>query len=282
VSSAPDTGQRVPTVGDRAFWLDALTIVVVSVAIAFFAQRLLFMTIFVPAVVLLRFVEWARLSPEERGGALAPEIVFFLVCTLLGGFNDWNSVVNHQIYDYTVPHYFPGFSSIPIWMLLFWGMILRFLVTLFRWKRLSPAEGLRNTFRFSPRELPALKVATQLALVLITRQFIYRLWGDPVLSWLPFLVAFGVYWTLFRMSRHDWVIVGLFLLGGPLIEVLYIQVGGLHRYHLGWLGGVPLWIALWWIVAALVWSDLAARLQRRLASALSSLRSGEAAAPDRT
>lgn len=260
-------GTAIPAVGDRAFWLDALVVVVVSVAIACFSQRLLFMSVFVPAVVLARFVCWARLSTEERGGALAPEIVFFLICTLLGGFNDWNSVVNHKIYDYTVPHYFPGFSSIPIWMLLFWGMILRFLVTLFRWSRLSPPGSIRSTFRFSRRELPGLKVAAQLALVLLTRQFIYRLWGDPIFSWLPFLVAFGVYWALFEMSRHDWVIVGLFFIGGPLIEVLYIQVGGLHRYHLGWLGGVPLWIALWWIVAALVWSDLAARLQRRLATA---------------
>ncbi len=265
-------GDELPSVGNGAFRLDASVVVVVSLAIVFFAHHLLFMTVFVPAVILLRFVEWSRLSAKERGGALVPEIVFFAICTLLGGFNDWNSVVNHQIYDYTVPHYFPGFSSIPIWMLLFWGMILRFLATLFRWRRLSPPDAQRNTFRFSPREMPGLKVVAQLALVLITRQFIYRLWDDPILSWLPFLVAFGVYWALFEMSRHDWVIVGLFLIGGPLIEVLYIQVGALHRYHLGWLGGVPLWIALWWIVAALIWSDLAARLQRRLEMAFGASR----------
>lgn len=266
-------GQRIPTIGNRAFWLDAATVIIVSVAIAFLAQRLAFMTAFVPAVILLRFIAWSRLSPEERGGALAPEIAFFAICTLLGGFNDWNSVVNHQIYNYTVPHYFPGFSSIPIWMLLFWGMILRFLVTLFRWRRLAPPERVRNTFRFSSREAPGSKVAAQLALILITRQFIYRLWDDPIFSWLPFLIALVVYWALFETSRYDWVILGLFLVGGPLIEVLYIQVGDLHWYHHGWIGGVPLWIALWWLVGATIWNDLSARLQGRLAAAFGASRS---------
>lgn len=50
---------------------------------------------------------------------------------------------------------------------------------------------------------------------------------------------------------------------GAIVEVAYIQGGGLHRYHLGWIGGVPLWIALWWPLAVLVWGDLARRLLPR-------------------
>jgi hypothetical protein len=65
-------------------------------------------------------------------------------------------------------------------------------------------------------------------------------------------------------TKHDLKLLLIFLIGGPLIEILYIQLGGLHQYDLGWLGGVPLWIALWWLLAVLVWKDLAYRLEARL------------------
>lgn len=34
----------------------------------------------------------------------------------------------------------------------------------------------------------------------------------------------------------------------------------LHENALGWLAGVPLWIALWWGVGALAWEEVAGRL----------------------
>jgi len=113
-------------------------------------------------------------------------------------------------------------------------------------------------------ESAPLKVALELALVLATRQTIYRLYLDPVFSWLPFLLALAVFAALFRPDRHDGKLLLIFLAGGPLIEVLYIQVGALHAYHLGWLGGVPLWIALWWLLIVLIWKDLAFRMERAL------------------
>lgn len=38
----------------------------------------------------------------------------------------------------------------------------------------------------------------------------------------------------------------------------------LDASHLGWFGGVSLWIVLWWLLAVLVWKDLAYRLEARL------------------
>lgn len=249
-----------PVVGDRAFALDAGVIVVISFAICLAADRLALMTVLVPAVLATRFVLWSRLPGAERGGRASRELLLFGVCLLLGGFNDWNSVARHGVYEYTVPH---RISGLPVWMLLYWGMILRFLITLFRWSRLDPPARPRDAVHLGGVVLhsAALKVALQLGLVLSTRQLIYRHHGDPLLSWLPFALALVAYALLFRPDRGERFLIGLFAVGGPLVEVLYIQVGGLHRYDLGWLGGVPLWIALWWILAMLIWRDVSQRVQ---------------------
>lgn len=259
------TALPLPSESDRAFAIDALTIAVMSAAICVASDQLGFMTLFVPAVIAARFA--LRFGMEEGAArGRRAEIVFFTICVALGGFNDWSSVDHHRIYDYDAPSWFPSVTTIPEWMLLYWGMILRFFATLARWKRLSPPDCPDDTVHVGSRVVAsrALKVGMLLALVLVTRQFIYRNYLDPVLSWLPFAVALCVFVVLFRPQRHDFVVLGIFLAGGPLVEILYIQVGGLHRYHLGWLGGVPLWIALWWGLAVLVWKDLSGRIQHRL------------------
>lgn len=260
--------RALPLIGDRAFWLDASVIGVVSLLICLFSQRLLLMTVAVPLVLVARLLIFGRIPLAERGWTLGREALLFLGCTLLGGFNDWNSVVNHRIYDYTVPHYFPGFSTIPIWMLLFWGMILRFLISLFRYRRLDPPTAVRDEVHFGARVIRNgwLRLALLLSFVAVTRQFIYRFYLDPVLSWLPFVACLGLYVVLFRPTRYDWKLLALFLVGGPAIEILYIQVGGLHAYHLGWLGGVPLWIASWWLLVIPIWNDLSGRVLTRVAA----------------
>ncbi|MBW2457902.1 MAG: hypothetical protein JRI68_25580, partial [Deltaproteobacteria bacterium] len=203
---------------------------------------------------------------ESRGHGGRAEALLCVLCLALGAFNDWSSVHRHQIYDYTVPHYFPTLSSIPIWMLLYWGMILRFFVSLCRWRRLAPPARPDNRLRGLDGDHPWLKMGLQVALVMGTRQTIYRLHDDPWWSWLPFAIAIGCWLLLFRPDRHDAKLLALFAIGGPGIEILYIQVGGLHQYGLGWLGGVPLWIALWWLLAVLVGKDLSARLLRLMAA----------------
>jgi hypothetical protein len=85
-----------------------------------------------------------------------------------------------------------------------------------------------------------------------------------LLSWLPFAAALVIYVLVFRLGPHERVLLALAAIVGPLVEILFIQVGGLHRYHLGWFGGVPLWIILWWMLAVLVWDDVSARLLARL------------------
>ena len=245
--------------GDRAFLVDAGTIVVASVAICLAADRLALMSVLVPALLVGRFLLWR--------GPLVPELLFFGVCTALGAFNDWSSVVRHGVYAYSVPVYWPQLSTIPVWMLLFWGMILRFFATLASWERLGPGAA-RDDVHLGRRVVrsPWLRVGVLLAIVAVTRQLVYRYFDHPVLSWLPFALALLSYAALLRPDRHDRRLVLLFLVGGPAVEVLYIQVAGLHRYSLGWLGGVPLWIALWWVLAVLVWKDLAGRIQRALGS----------------
>lgn len=253
-----------PVIDDRAFALDASVIVLVSAAIASSSQKLAVMTVWVGALLVARFVLWTRLPEQSRGHGGRAEAILCAVCLALGAFNDWSSVVRHQIYDYTVPHYFPSLSTIPIWMLLYWGMILRFFVSLCRWRRLAPPLRPDDRVRGLAGDRPWLRVALQVALVMGTRQAIYRLHDHPWWSWLPFAIAIACWLLLFRPDRHDAKLLALFALGGPGIEILYIQVGGLHHYALGWLGGVPLWIALWWLLAVLVGKDLSARLLRLL------------------
>jgi|GEM_PF-1740383 len=254
--------ESLPETSDQVFLLDAAVIIVVSVAICFASQYLVFMSIWVPALVLLRCVIFGRLSEEKRPHSIRIELLFLFVCTILGGFNDWNSVVHHRIYDYRAPVFFQKWSSIPIWMLLYWGMILRFLVSLFRWHRLTPPKKAKNDLWIGRMHFqhPWLRVLVLLMMVLATRQCIYRFYTDPWLSWLPFAMGLLVYMILFRPARYEWGLWGLFLLGGPGIEILYIQVGGLHYYHLGWIGGVPLWIGLWWLLVVPIWNDLSGRI----------------------
>lgn len=249
------------SVSDRGFAVDAATIVAVSAAICLAADQLPFMSVLVPIILLLRLLVWSQLALDDRGHSLRVEVVFVVICTVLGAFNDWNSVHRHRIYDYTVPVENPAWSLIPVWMLLYWGMILRFFVTLARWRRLGPPESADNRLRIPALSGQAVaKVLALLVCVMLTRQMIYRYYLDPFLSWLPFAAGLAAYAAVFPVTKHDLKLLGIFALGGPAIEILYIQVGHLHSYHLGWLAGVPLWIALWWLVAILVWKDLGLRV----------------------
>lgn len=246
--------------------LDFFLILTISAAICLFADQLVLMTVLVPVCLVARMGLWTVFT-RGLGRRLSAELVFFGICILLGAFNDWNSVVRHRIYDYTVPHFFPGFSTIPIWMLLYWGAILRFLATAASWPRLGASSQLANQTRLGTKTFSnaTLKVVVLLLLVLATRQTIYRFFPDPILSWLPFAVALFAYVLMFSLDVHRTRLVLLMLVLGPAIEVLYIQVGHLHEYQLGWIFGVPLWIQLWWLLGILVWSDLSRRAMRLLA-----------------
>jgi len=254
-------------VSDRVFAVDAVAVGVVSAGICLASQRPAWMSALVALVLVLRFAAWVRLPGGERRGSLAAELAFFALCIAIGAFNDWNSVVRHRIYDYAVPAFFPSISSIPVWMLVYWGMILRFLATLCCWEGLAPSPRLQDETHLPGRivESPWLKVGVELLLVASTRWLVYRHYGDPLLSWLPFAAALALYAGFFRPGRHARRLAGIVAIGGPAVEIAYIQLGGLHRYQLGWLAGVPLWIALWWVLAILIWDDLSARLQVLLA-----------------
>ncbi len=239
------------TVGDREVAVGAVGIAVVSAGICLASDNLAFMSLLVPIVVLARFAARRVLRLDVRHPWRDGWLV--LACTVVGGFNDWNTVVRHGVYRYSVPHAWPEVSTIPLWMLLYWGLILRFLLTIFRWDRIS-FTGDRVAY---PR--PRLRVAVELFLVLATRQAIFRWHDDPVWSWVPFAVALAVYIGLFGLGRAERIVVVLMGVAGPLVEGLYIGVGGLHKYDLGILFGVPAWIILWWILAALVLRDLSLR-----------------------
>jgi hypothetical protein len=256
---------RIPVASDAAFAIDAAAILIVSAAIALASFQLMFMTIFVPLVIVARTVAIIRLPAEKRMFKPSVEVGFLLLCTVIGAFNDWNTVVNNGVYDYGPPAWFPEYTTISEWMLVYWGMILRFLFTFFRWHRFSPPEDVSNRVPLFGRtyENAWTKIGLQVLILLVTRQCIYRLYEDPIWSWLPFAIALGCYAWWFGLRRYDLKIMGAFIVGGPLVEILYIQAGDLHWYHLGWFGGVPLWIVLWWVLAALLWNDIASRLLRR-------------------
>lgn len=73
--------------------------------------------------------------------------------------------------------------------------------------------------------------------------------------------------------------MALLAVGGTAVEIAYIQLGGLHRYALGWLGGVPLWIALWWPLGGLLLDELGAPLERWLAASAERRRVRQARLP---
>lgn len=241
--------------GDAALAVDVAAIAAVSVAICLAAERTSFMTGVVAAAIAARFAARQLLPAAERATGAAGELLFFAACTLLGGLNDWNTVVRHGVYDYL------GRSrAIPAWMLLYWGLILRGIATLCSWRGLDPDAAPRD--RVLGRRSPGGKVALELLLVAATRQAIYRFHDHPILSWAPFAAALVAYAALFGLDRGDRRLLLVFAVVGPGVEIAYIQLGGLHAYRLGWLAGVPLWIALWWLLAALIWRDLSARALR--------------------
>ncbi len=250
-----------PRVSDRGFALDLASVALISVGICLWSQRLSVMTLGVGAVLALRLVVFARLPREQRDLSLLGELVFCSMCTLLGAVNDWNSVTRHRIYDYTVPVYFPELSRVPIWMLLYWGLILRLVSSLFRWSRLrlSPASNAVHLGRHVTRHV-GVRIGVMLALVIITRQTIYRLYLDPVFSWLPFALGIVGLLILLRPDARRLAVLAVFGTLGPAVEVLYIQVGQLHAYHLGWIWGVPVWIALWWVLSAAIWGEISGRI----------------------
>lgn len=249
-----------PPTGSRALAADAAAVAIIGVGICTASDQGAFMSVLVAAVILLRFLAWALLSAAERGVSMRGEIVFFAVCLFLGAANDWNSVVHHRVYDYDVAVSAEG--TIPAWMLAYWGIILRCVATLCRWRRIEPP-----TSPEPPAPRPLIRVSIELLLVLVTRQLLYRYSLDPVLSWLPFALALVAYGALFGIPAKERRLAALAAVVGPLVEIAFIHLGALHHYHLGWLGGVPLWIVLWWVLAVLIWNDLSARLLGALAGA---------------
>lgn len=244
--------------------IDAAVIASVSAAICLASEHLLFMTVVVPCAIMCRMLVLAVVK-EREGVSMAREILFLGICTAVGAYNDWNSVCNKKIYVYCVPNCLES-CSIPLWMLLYWGMILRFIARLARWTALAPERDVSNVVGIDGMrvESAVAKVLAELLVVAATRQAIYRYYLDPVLSWLPFLVGLPLSLLVLAPSRHDLKLLAVFLVGGPAVEILYIRVGHLHQYHLGWIWGVPLWIVIWWLLAVFIWKDLALRIEKGL------------------
>ena len=236
----------------RALAVDLGLIALVSAALCVFAREPAVMGVIVVAAVALRLFLWSRLPRSERDLGVGGEVAFFGLCTLLGAFNDWNTVVRRGVYAYTVPSELPELSSVPLWMLLFWGFILRALSSLPRWRRLGLGP--------LPQKRLATRLALIAALVVATRLSIFRFYEHAWLSWLPFAIALVLAWWLLEPGARRMGLAIAVAVAGVAVESLYVRVAGLHAYALGWLGGVPLWIALWWALAALLWGEVSERM----------------------
>lgn len=255
-ASAPD---RRP---DVEVALDAATVAIVSALILLAADRLVAMSLVVPAVVVGRMVLWRRLLGPRGFGR---EIALFSVCAAVGAFNDWNTVVLHGVYRYEVAAWLPGDGALPAWMLLFWGSILRFMASLAAWPRLGPVTTTDRVGLPGRRiEHRGARLLVLLALVVGTRQAVFRWYDEPLLSWLPFAIAAAAWLLLLGVDRHDRRLALLAVTVGTAVEAAYITVGGLHRYEQPLVGGVPLWIILWWPIGVLVWKDLSLRIRMTL------------------
>ena len=250
---------------NRAMLIDVGANVLMVAAVCLWSHHLVAMTSIVLMVHLVRILLWSTLvNRSERGWGLGTELILVVGCTLIGGLNDWNTVDRHHVYSYGVPTDLGGLSSIPAWMLLFWGLIVRSIASLVLWRGLGEIT-LADSVRLPWGRLNGwgYRVGLLVVLVVVTRQLIYRLWGDPWLSWLPFALALGAYIYGLGMSVRLWRLAGVFVVLGPVVESILINVGHLHSYRLGWFGGVPLWITLWWVLAVLIFAELAPRLASR-------------------
>ncbi|MCL4233690.1 MAG: hypothetical protein KJ042_04130 [Deltaproteobacteria bacterium] len=250
---------------NRALVIDAVATLVIGAAVCAWGDVLTGMLAVVGAVLVARMALWRTLDPAARGHELVVEIAFFALCTVLGAFNDWNTVDRHRVYEYLVSSDL-AWSSVPLWMMLFWGQILRTMATAAEWAR---GDGETSVAREPRRSAfgAAGRIAVMLALVAVTRQCVYRLWDHPFWSWLPFAVAIAVYALVLHVTRTERRLAVIALTVGPAFEAALIGLGGLHRYSLGWFFGVPLWIVLWWVLAVWIWGELSgsilAALRRR-------------------
>ncbi len=146
---------------------DAGTVALGSLAIALFAHHLALMTVLVPILIALRLGLW-RWAKGPRRAPFAAELLLFALCTAFGAFNDWNTVVRHGVYEYTVPVRFPELSTIPLWMLLFWGLVLRLMLTVASFGRLGATAARRNSVRMGVRLAPHAAIRLGLMLLLLS------------------------------------------------------------------------------------------------------------------
>lgn len=231
--------------GDRNLAADLGGVALVGVAVLVAADH--------PAVMWAAVLAGTMLaSALRRDGAAG--VAFLGVCAVLGASNDWNSVTNHRIYDYTVALEAPALSLVPLWMLAFWGLVLRTTADLYSWDRLA----------LGTPTLGPVGVGVLIALVLATRQAIYVWFLDPVWSWAPFAAALAVA-AMLGLGARRWLVALAVGVIGTAVEAVFIRSGGLHAYHLGVFGGVPVWISLWWVLGGLAWSEVAPRLARGVA-----------------
>ncbi len=248
---------------DRELAIDAAPLALVSLAIVTLAEHPRVMGAIVLAAIVLRLSLFRLLVARSRR-AMRVELAFFGICTAVGALNDYNTVVVHGVYGYSVPAELPALSSIPIWMLATWGLVLRFVATLSRWHRIGGGAPVSD--RVWPLRAPSApaRIVVIALLVAGTRAITYTHASDPLWSWIPYVVALAIAALVLSPTRRDRALVAIALVVGPLVEAAYIQLGGLHRYPLGWFFGVPLWIVLWWALGAWLWADLSARVHRAL------------------
>ncbi len=233
--------------------VDAVAVAAVSVGVLVAADRPTVMWLLLAAVLLARFALFRATHPDR---ALAAEVAFFALCTVVGAVNDLNTVVVHGVYRYTAAAELPTVSSIPLWMLVFWGLILRFVFALTRWRALGPPEvPARRVLGRAGRGRQSILLV---CVVVATRLALYAWYAHPIASWLPFALGFALFALAGGADRHDAKLAALALVVGPIVEALFIRIGGLHEYALGWWFGVPVWIVLWWALATWIWKDLGA------------------------
>jgi hypothetical protein len=242
--------------------IDAAVIAAVSLAICTMSQHLWFMTLFVILAIAVRFWALYKVAAKENI-SMVGEGIFFTICAVVGAAYDWNAVAVRSLYFYLVPNFFPTLP-IPVWMMLYWGMILRGLARFARWRALSPPPSPAKSIGISDMRIDAgwLKVIAELAIMFLAGRAIGKLYMDPILSWLPFAAGLGIYLILFPPEKHDLklLMVGLFVC--PAIEIAYVRTGDLYKFYLDDIYGAPVWLFFWWMLAILTWKDLAFRMER--------------------
>jgi len=226
----------------RELVAEALVLILAAASIYFFARKTYLMSAVMLGIIIFRFVFCYR-----KG-----DLIFFFLGFVLGGGNDLISMYK-KVYAY-LPAPDISLLPIPMWVLLFWGLIFVFFRKLMRF---GPFLG------EPPKRLIDQPLLLDGLILVIYRMIIYRT-ADRF--WLPdaLFAAILVLRLLVSVpSKNERRLMLTMLVLGPAYEIWLIHCG-LYVYQTGFFYGMPLWLIVYWVFVIRLLKAIFDRIETRV------------------